>query len=626
MINFSETGLKPQILKAVEVLGFTTPTPIQAESIPALLDSKQDIIGFAATGTGKTAAFSLPIVHHIDTNNDKVQAIILCPTRELCLQITNDIKDFTKFLPEISTVAVYGGESIDKQIRLLKRGAHIVVGTPGRVCDMLRRKILAIEAVDWLVMDEADEMLSMGFLEEMEFILDHTPETRNTLMFSATMPREIERLAQNYMKTPIRLSVQRENTTTANVSHEYYVVKARDKYNALRRIADLNPNIYAIVFCRTREDAKQIADKFIQDGYNADALHGDLSQAQRDLVMHRFRSKHLQMLIATDVAARGIDVENLTHVINMELPDNVESYIHRSGRTGRAGNMGVSLSILHIKELKRITFFERKLGKKIERKPVPNGKEVCEAQLFHLIDRMESVQADNDQISRFLPAIYQKLENMSKEDIIKNFVALEFNQLLEHYKGSEDINAGSEREERGYKVERREYEERPSYKKEGRDNREGREGRDNRDSRDREPSDRKRSSSRNAGAEGGYVRLYINVGKVQKINPGRIIELLNSVKTLRDAKVGKILIEDNYSAFDIESGFENDLLTSFRSKQISGVPVFVSQELAAVTERSKKGSFNSEEKSYGSKEGGKSYSKEPKSFSKDGDKKKKKKW
>jgi ATP-dependent RNA helicase DeaD len=627
MINFSETGLKPEILQAVEVLGFTQPTPIQAASIPALLDSQQDIIGFAATGTGKTAAFSLPIIHHVNTKNDKVQAIILCPTRELCLQITNDIKDFTKFLPHISTVAVYGGESIDKQVRLLRRGAHIVVGTPGRVCDMLRRKILDIEAVDWVVLDEADEMLSMGFLEEMEFILEHTPKERKTLMFSATMPREIERMAQNYMKEPLRISVQKENTTTANVSHEYYVVKAKDKYNALRRIADLNPNIYAIVFCRTREDAKQIADKFIEDGYNADALHGDLSQAQRDLVMHRFRTKHLQMLIATDVAARGIDVENLTHVINMELPDNVESYIHRSGRTGRAGKMGVSLSILHTKELKRIVFFERKLGKKIERKPVPTGIEVCENQLLYLIDRMQTVQTDDEQISSFLPAIYGKLESMSKEEIIKNFVALEFNQLLQHYKGAEDINAGADRGddrgERGYKVERREYEERPAYKKEGREG--GRESREPREP--REFGDKKRSAPR-SGTEGGFVRLYLNVGRAQKVNPGRIIELLNSVKSLRDARVGKILIEDNYTAFDIESGFEEELLAGFRSKQISGVPVFVTQEMTAVSERVKQTSFKREEKPYG-KEAGKSYGKDSKPYSKDlsfGDKKKKKKY
>jgi ATP-dependent RNA helicase DeaD len=615
MITFSETGLKPELLQAVDALGFINPTPIQAESIPALLNLKQDVIGFAATGTGKTAAFSLPIIHYIDNKNSKVQAIILCPTRELCLQITNDIKDYTKFLPSINTVAVYGGESIDKQIKLLRKGAHIVVGTPGRVSDMLRRKILDIESVDWVVLDEADEMLSMGFLEEMEFILEFTPENRTTLMFSATMPKEIERLAKNYMQEPLRLSVQKENTTTANVSHEYYVVKAKDKYTALRRIADMNPNIYAIVFCRTREDCKQIADKFIEDGYNADALHGDLSQSQRDLVMHRFRTKHLQMLIATDVAARGIDVDNLTHVINMELPDNIESYIHRSGRTGRAGNTGISLSILHIKELRRISFLEKKVGKKIERKNVPTGNEICERQLLNLIDKVQNVETDNEQLSHFMPGIVQKLESMSKEDLIKNFVALEFNQLLQHYKGAEDINPGNDKDDRGYKVEGRDrgsYEERPSRRDDRRDGRSGRE--EGRDSGDR------RKSRERVASESGFVRFYINIGKVQKVNPGRIIELLNSVRALRDARVGKILIEDQYSSVDIEAGFEDELVSGFRSKQIAGVPVNISQDKPATSEK-RRDSRRDE---------GKSFSRESKSFDKKGggygDKGKKKKW
>jgi ATP-dependent RNA helicase DeaD len=615
MITFSETGLKPELLQAVDALGFINPTPIQAESIPALLNLKQDVIGFAATGTGKTAAFSLPIIHYIDNKNSKVQAIILCPTRELCLQITNDIKDYTKFLPSINTVAVYGGESIDKQIKLLRKGAHIVVGTPGRVSDMLRRKILDIESVDWVVLDEADEMLSMGFLEEMEFILEFTPENRTTLMFSATMPKEIERLAKNYMQEPLRLSVQKENTTTANVSHEYYVVKAKDKYTALRRIADMNPNIYAIVFCRTREDCKQIADKFIEDGYNADALHGDLSQSQRDLVMHRFRTKHLQMLIATDVAARGIDVDNLTHVINMELPDNIESYIHRSGRTGRAGNTGISLSILHIKELRRISFLEKKVGKKIERKNVPTGNEICERQLLNLIDKVQNVETDNEQLSHFMPGIVQKLESMSKEDLIKNFVALEFNQLLQHYKGAEDINPGNDKDDRGYKVEGRDrgsYDERSSRRDDRRDGRSGRE--EGRDSGDR------RKSRERVASESGFVRFYINIGKVQKVNPGRIIELLNSVRALRDARVGKILIEDQYSSVDIEAGFEDELVSGFRSKQIAGVPVNISQDKPS----------SSEKRRDSKRDEGKSFSRESKSFDKKGggygDKGKKKKW
>lgn len=589
MILFQEISLREEILQAVDDLGFQHPTPIQEVSIPLLLEERKDLIGFAATGTGKTAAFSLPIIHFTDTKEHRVQAIILCPTRELCLQITNDIKDFTKYLPKIQTVAVYGGESIEKQIKLLKKGAHIVVGTPGRVSDMLRRKILEIEAVDWVVLDEADEMLSMGFLEEMEFILEYTPEERTTLMFSATMPREIEQIAHNYMKSPQKISVQRENTTSANVSHEYYVVKAKDKYTALRRIADMNPNIYAIVFCRTREDCKQIADKLIADGYNADALHGDLSQAQRDLVMHRFRTKHLQMLIATDVAARGIDVENLSHVINMELPDQIESYIHRSGRTGRAGNTGVSVTILHSRETKRISFLERKLGKKVEKKLVPGGREICEKQLFTLIDKIEKVQESSAEVNHFLPHILEKLQDLSKEDLIKNLVNLEFSQILAHYKSAEDINHHERDEKKGRSEERSGREGRDS--RNGRDRWEDRPSRDRGDSRERNESREgrgERSSKSGRGSESGFTRFYLNIGKFQKVNPARVIDLLNSVRSLREARVGKILIDDQVTSFDIESGYEEDLMSGFRSRQVNGVHVELSTEKPAERRREKK--------------------------------------
>lgn len=568
MNDFSSTGLKPEILKAIEALGFTKPTPIQAQSIPVLIEGNRDLVGFAATGTGKTAAFSLPIIHKIDPKNESVQAIILCPTRELCLQITNDIKDYTQFMPNISTVAVYGGEAMDKQIRLLKKGAHIVVGTPGRVHDMLRRKVLKIGEVSWVVLDEADEMLSMGFKEEMEFILEYAPAERQTLMFSATMPKEIQSIAKTFMNDPLHVKVQNDNTSALNVSHDYYLVKAKDKYTALRRLADINPNIFAIVFCRTREDTKQIAAKLIEDGYNADSLHGDLSQAQRDLVMQRFRSNHLQILVATDVAARGIDVDDLTHVINMELPENVETYIHRSGRTGRAGKTGTSVCILHIKELKRLSFFEKKTGKEFQKKSVPNGKEICEKRLFHLIEAVEKVDTSDGRIEPFMDVIYKKLSWMSREELIKNFVALEFQQLLEHYRNADDVNL---------------------TEKEGRAGRATKEPKEYGGANDRE------KTKRNGSAENGFVRFYMNIGKAQKINPGRIIELLNSVKELRNANVGKIFLEDQYCSFDIESGYEEALMTQFRSKQVSGIFVKVTKELPAfVSKFSGKKSGNSE--------------------------------
>lgn len=550
MNDFASIGLKPEILSALQTIGFVKPTQIQEAAIPQLLTSGQDLIGLAATGTGKTAAFSLPIIHHVDTGNRHIQAIILCPTRELCLQITRDIKNFTQNLPQIRTVAVYGGESIEKQIRLLERGAHIVVGTPGRVCDMLRRKRLVIDAVSWVVLDEADEMLSMGFKEDMEFILRYTPKDRQTVMFSATMPRDIEGITKEFMHDAARIEVQRANKSAANVDHEYYLVNARDKYAALRRIADLNPNIYAIVFCRTRRDTKEIAASFLEDGYNADALHGDLSQAQRDVVMQRFRDKHLQILVATDVAARGIDVDVLTHVINMGLPESIDSYIHRSGRTGRAGNMGISASIINRKELRKIGFFEKKTGKKFEKKEVPSGKEVCEKQLFHYLNTLEDAPALNPDLEELLSRAYEKMESISKEDLIKNLVSLQFHKLLKDYNGANDLNIS----------EKRGKDERKSSRK---------------DKRRKSKDDRKFSS------EAGFVRLYLNVGRKQSVNPGRIISLINRVPGMRDAEIGRIDLQDNFTGVDVDLKYEDILLSRFKSTQISGVKAYFSHSKPA---------------------------------------------
>jgi len=423
MITFKETGLNQDILKALDELGFENPTPIQEKTIPHLLSEEQDLIGFAQTGTGKTAAFGLPVIQKIDTDSKKTQAIILSPTRELCVQIAKDLDNYSKYTKGLSVAAVYGGASIDQQVRSLNKGAQIVVGTPGRTLDLIKRKKLKLSTVRFLILDEADEMLTMGFKDDLDAILEGTPDDKQTLLFSATMPKEIAAIAKKYMKDAIEISAGKKNIGAENVNHVYYMVNARDRYLALKRIADINPKIYGIVFCRTRRETKEVAEKLMADGYNADALHGDLSQAQRDYVMNRFRVKNLQLLVATDVAARGLDVTDLSHIINYNLPDDLEVYIHRSGRTGRAGKKGVCLTIIHSRETGKIKMIQKKVGKPFEHAPVPSGKEICGKQLYNLIDKIEKIEVDNSQIDQFLPEIYKKLEWLSREDLIKHFVS-----------------------------------------------------------------------------------------------------------------------------------------------------------------------------------------------------------
>lgn len=402
---FDNETLSPEILKAINELGFKNPTPIQEKTIPAILDNPTDLIALAQTGTGKTAGFGLPIIQLINDYKKTNQALILCPTRELCLQISKDLTEFSKYKKNVKITAVYGGTSIVPQLKDLKKGTHIVVGTPGRTLDLIKRKALNVSNIQWLVLDEADEMLQMGFKDELDAILASTPSSKQTLLFSATMPNDVRKIAQNYMHKPAEIAVGEKNKGADLVKHIYYMVKAADKYLALKRIADINPNIYGIVFCRTRRETKEIADKLIQDGYNADALHGDLSQSQRDFVMQRFRMGALQLLVATDVAARGLDVNNLTHVINYNLPDETEIYIHRSGRTGRAGKSGISIAIAHSKEMRKIRDIEKLVGKKFEYKKIPSGHEICEKRLFNLVDKVEQVVVDESQIESFLPVI-----------------------------------------------------------------------------------------------------------------------------------------------------------------------------------------------------------------------------
>ena len=445
MNNFTELGIIPQLIKGIDELGIVKPMPIQSESIPVMLENKSDLIGLAQTGTGKTAAFGLPLIQRADLGNKKIQSLILSPTRELAIQIANDIKNYAKYLDGFKVIAVYGGASIDTQIRDLKKNPHIVVATPGRLLDLMRRKKLNISNINSVVLDEADEMLNMGFEEDLNAILSETPESKFTYLFSATMPAEVTKISKNYMTDPVEITVGKKNEGTENVSHLYYMVQAKHRYLALKRIADFNPDIFGIIFCRTRMETKDIAEKLMEDGYNADALHGDLSQAQRDYVMQRFRSKTLNMIVATDVAARGLDVDDLSHVINYNLPDELSIYTHRSGRTGRAGKKGISIVIIHQKEKYKIKRIEKIINREFESKKIPDGKAICGKQLFSFINKMEKVAVDESEIAPYIEKISKKLDWMDKEQLIKQFVSLEFNRFLSYYKDAKDLNVTESR-------------------------------------------------------------------------------------------------------------------------------------------------------------------------------------
>ncbi len=527
MLKFSESGLRPEIIRAIEEIGFENATPIQEQTLPVLLNSTNDLVALAQTGTGKTAAFGLPLVELADANNTSVQALILCPTRELCIQITKDMDQFSKYLKGLQVVSVYGGASIEPQIKALKKGCQIVVGTPGRVLDLISRHVLKLQNVRWMVLDEADEMLNMGFKDDLDAILEQTPDTRQTLLFSATMRKEVSQIAKRYMRNPDEIAVGKRNAGAENVRHEFYVVHARDRYLALKRIVDINPSIYGIIFCRTREETKDVAKKLMHDGYNADALHGDLSQSQRDYAMERFRLRNLQLLVATDVAARGLDVNELTHVINYNLPDDLEAYVHRSGRTGRAGRSGVCVSIIHTRENNRIKDLERITHKSFERKSIPDGREVCEKQLFMLIDRMERAEVDA-RIDEFLPVIYKKLEWLTREELIKRFVSEEFNRFLAYYKDAKDLNVNvhADREE---------------------------------------PSRRKNKIE--------YVRLFINQGVKTGMDAGSLIALINKHSKGSRVEIGKIEILKKFSFFEVDSPSEKLLIKALNKADFRGQAV-----------------------------------------------------
>lgn len=537
---FSKMGLTDQIVQAIGELGFEEPTPIQADAIPHLLSSAQDLIASAQTGTGKTAAFGLPTIQFIDSDDPSTQALVLAPTRELCLQIAKDLTAYAKYTEGVKVAAVYGGASIENQIRALKKGAQIVAATPGRAKDLIGRGKLRLGNVRRLILDEADEMLSMGFQDELNAILEETPEEKQTLLFSATMSKEILRITKKYMQDPARISVAAMNEGAKNVNHLYYMVQARDRYEVLKRIVDINPNIYGIVFCRTRRETKEVSNKLMQSGYNADALHGDLSQAQRDEVMTRFRNGQLQLLVATDVAARGLDVNELTHVINYNLPDDTEVYTHRSGRTGRAGKKGTSIAIIHTRESQKIRDIERKSKIEFTREKAPGGKEICTKQLYALIDKMEKVEVDEEQIEPFLPEIYRKLEWLDREKLIKHFVSIEFNRFLSYYKGARDINVSE-------KAVRKE----DFSRERGKDY--------NRSGRRRTP----------------FARLHINLGSRDRLSPSRLIGLINEALDSGDAEIGKIEILKKFTFFEIDKRLASVLREALSDFYFEGIQIEV---------------------------------------------------
>jgi len=547
---FKEIGIEESIIKAITELGFETPTQVQEQVIPLLLeDNSRDIIALAQTGTGKTAAFGIPILQNLDVEKKKIQVLILSPTRELCLQIADDLANYSKYKEGVKIAAVFGGASIERQIKLVKNGAQIISATPGRLLDLIHRKEVSISEVETVVLDEADEMLNMGFRDELVSILSETPADKNMLLFSATMPSEITGIVKKYMEDPIEITVGKKNSGAENVNHVCYQVYAKDRYLALKRIVDFYPEIYGIVFCRTRRETQEVADLLMKDGYNADALHGDLSQAQRDQVMNKFRIKHLQILVATDVAARGLDVDNLTHIINYSLPEEIELYTHRSGRTGRAGKKGTSIVISNAKEKHLLTRIEKQINKKFTYEEIPAGKLICEKQLFHLIDRMEKVEVDYTQIESFLPEIYRKLEWLDREELIMKFVSVEFNRFLDYYKNTAEL----------------------SSPKEG------------------------KSTGKNSRSDVNYTRFFINLGKTDNLKPGTLMGLVNEYSGFSDIQIGDIELQRNFSFFEADAEFAEVIMNSFNGKDYKGrtisVEISESKSRSGSDDRPRRASF-----------------------------------
>ncbi len=527
MTKFEALGLNKSLLNAITDLGFENPSEVQEKAIPILLNSETDLVALAQTGTGKTAAFGFPLIQKIDTNSRTTQGLILSPTRELCLQITNELKLYSKYEKNLGTVAIYGGASITEQARQIKRGAQIIVATPGRMKDMINRRLVDISKIDYCILDEADEMLNMGFFEDIKDILSNTPDEKSTWLFSATMPREVSQIAKKFMHNPQEITVGTKNAGTSNVQHEYYVVGGRDRYPALKRLADTNPDIFSVIFCRTKRDTQRVAEKLIEDGYSAGALHGDLSQNQRDLVMNSFRKKQIQMLVATDVAARGIDVDDITHVINYQLPDEIETYTHRSGRTGRAGKSGISMVIVTRSEMRKIKSIENKIQQKFLSKKIPTGIEICEIQLYHLANKIKDTEINED-VESYLPAINDVLKDVDRDELIKKIVSVEFTRFYNYYNKTRDLNtADSGDHGRG-----RDY--------------------------------------GSGGSNSGSVRYFINVGEKDGYDWMSLKDFLKETVGLGKDDVFKVDVKDSFSFFNTEAAITEKILTTFTDLKVDG--------------------------------------------------------
>lgn len=543
MITFSELGLNENLVKATDALGFVNPTTIQEKSIPVLISGTKDMIGLAQTGTGKTAAFGLPLLHLVNAKDKFPQALIVCPTRELCLQIVNEIEQFKKFLSGMNVVAVYGGSSIGMQIRDLKRGVQIVVATPGRLIDLIERKAIDLEQIKYVVLDEADEMLNMGFQDDVEFILQNTPKRESTWLFSATMPPEIKKVTKRYMKEPFEVTVGKVNTANKNIDHQYFVTQAQHRYEALKRLIDFNPGMYGIIFTRTKLDAQEIAEKLTREGYDIDALHGDLSQQQRDKVMNAFRERTLQLLIATDVAARGIDVKEITHVINYELPDDTEVYTHRSGRTGRAGSTGVCLSIVHTKEIYKLRSIERLVQSKFNKIEIPSGKDVVRKQFYFFMDKLLQLDISHGDYQTYLPMLQEKFADVSKDEILQRLAALEFDRFLKYYENAEDLNV---REQQRKENNRRDFDNRDQGRTRGRDNRSVQQNNSN------------------------YARLFVNLGTKDGFYKASFLQFILDMSDLRKEVLGRIDMKEMNSWIEIEKKAAKQMIQAIDGKNYRG--------------------------------------------------------
>lgn len=603
-MTFKELGLRVEVLQSIEAMGFAEPTPIQQSAIPHLLQLESDFVGLAQTGTGKTAAFGLPLIHKVTDRPTETQGLIIAPTRELCLQISKDLEAFAQFDRQIKVVAVYGGTDIRRQITDIKRGATIVVATPGRLVDLINRRAINLQTVETVVLDEADEMLNMGFKEDIDEILDATPDTKSVWLFSATMPKEVAEIAKNYMSDPLEVTVGHKNQSNENIEHIYYSVKEKDRYDALKRLIDASPEIFGLVFCRTRNETATVAEKLMKDGYSAEPLHGDLSQAMRDRVMERFRERSIQLLVATDVAARGIDVDNITHVINYNLPDDIENYTHRSGRTARAGRQGKSLVLINTRESYKIKAIERQIRMNFTPALIPSAQEICGIQLNKLIAKVKDTEVKEKDIEPFLEGMMADFADLSKEEIIKKFVSAEFNRFIEYYDRAGDLNVTSGRGERGERGDRKERGDRFDRK-------------------DRfERSERGERGDRGPRDNGNRTRFFVSLGKRDGLNPGGLLRVICDSTGLKSASIGRIDVMPNFSFFEADKGDESAILSKVNGADYEGhsVSVEITQKKDGGSDRGrggdrggdrkggfgggKSGGFGGDRKFSGSRDGG----------------------